>query len=85
MNIELKDASHGPAYAQVRDQIDVLIRSGAITSGETLTAPNALARKLSIDKGEVVRAYFELELSGLVKKETSKDFLGQPKTVYRVR
>jgi len=84
MNIELKDHSHGPVYAQVRQEIENQIQSKQITSGEALPSPAALARKLSVDRGEIQRAYFELERSGLVKKETGKDFLGQAKTTYRV-
>jgi len=84
MNIELKKLSEGPVYLQVREQIQNLISSKAIPSGETLPSPAALARKLSVDKGEIQRAYFELEQSGMVKSETGKDFLGHTKTTYRV-
>jgi GntR family transcriptional regulator len=84
MNIELKDNSHGPIYAQVREQIREQIDSKKVTSGETLPAPGALAQKLSVDRGEIQRAYFELEHAGLIQKHTGKDFLGQPKTTYRV-
>jgi DNA-binding transcriptional regulator YhcF (GntR family) len=84
MNIELKDLSKGPVYAQVREQIEAQIRSQTIVSNEVLPAPAALAQKLSVDKGEIQRAYFELEYSALIKKETGKDFLGHPKTIYRV-
>ena len=84
MDIELKDSSLGPVYAQVREQIETRIRGQQIASGETLPSPATLAQKLSVDRGEIQRAYFELEHAGLVKKETGKDFLGQPKTTYRV-
>ena len=84
MEIELKDLSTGPVYAQVREQIESHIRGKSVTAGETLPAPAALAQKLSVDKGEIQRAYFELERAGLVTKETGKDFLGQAKTTYRV-
>jgi DNA-binding transcriptional regulator YhcF (GntR family) len=43
-----------------------------------------LAQKLAVDKGEIQRAYFELERSGLITKEIGKDFLGLAKTTYRV-
>jgi GntR family transcriptional regulator len=85
MNIELKDVSHGPIYAQVREQIEALIRNGQLPSGETLTTPAALAQKLAVDRGEIQRAYFELEHAGVVAKESGKDFLGKPKTTYRVK
>jgi DNA-binding transcriptional regulator YhcF (GntR family) len=84
MNIQLKDLSQGPVYAQVREQIEGQITSKAVASGESLPSPAALAYKLSVDKGEIQRAYFELEHSGLITKETGKDFLGHPKTTYRV-
>ena len=84
MNIELRELSAGPVYLQVREQIQSQISSKTISSGEALPSPAALARKLSVDKGEIQRAYFELEQSGMVKRETGKDFLGHPKTTYRV-
>lgn len=85
MNIELKDGSHGPIYAQVKQQIEAQIDRQAVRSGESLPSPAALAQKLSVDKGEVQRAYFELEQLGLIVKHTGKDFLGKPKVDYRVR
>ncbi len=84
MNIELKELSEGPVYLQVREQIQNLISSQTIPAGETLPSPASLARKLSVDKGEIQRAYFELEQSGALKRETGKDFLGHAKTTYRV-
>ena len=84
MDIELKDISHGPVYAQVRQGVESQIQANKIASGEALPAPGALAKKLNVDRGEVLRAYFELERSGLVKKATGKDFLGQANTTYRV-
>jgi GntR family transcriptional regulator len=84
MNITLQDLSKGPIYAQVRQQIEAQIGNKEIASGEALPSPAVLAQKLSVDKGEIQRAYFELERSSLITKETSKDFLGQTKTTYRV-
>jgi DNA-binding transcriptional regulator YhcF (GntR family) len=85
MNIELKDRSHNPIYAQVKQQIEAQIGDQTIRSGESLPSPAALAQKLSVDKGEIQRAYFELEQLGLIVKQTGKDFLGKPKVDYRVR
>jgi DNA-binding transcriptional regulator YhcF (GntR family) len=85
MNIELKDRSHSPVYAQVREQIESHIRNQTVRSGESLPSPAALGQKLSVDKGEIQRAYFELEQLGLIVKHTGKDFLGKPKIDYRVR
>jgi len=85
MNIELKDRTHNPVYAQVREQIQTQIQNQTVRSGESLPSPVALAQKLSVDKGEIQRAYFELEQIGLIVKHTGKDFLGKPKIDYRVR
>jgi len=84
MNIELKDLSHNPVYLQVRQQIEAHIRNQTVGPGEALPSPAALAQKLSVDKGEIQRAYFELEQLGLITKQTGKDFLGKPRTDYRV-
>ena len=84
MDIELKDSSHGPVYAQIREQIQNQILAKQLVAGEALPSPATLAHQLSVDRGEIQRAYFELEHTGLVKKETAKDFLGQQKTTYRV-
>jgi GntR family transcriptional regulator len=84
MDITLQDLSKGPVYAQVREQIETQISSKSVASGDALPSPAVLAQKLSVDKGEIQRAYFELERSGLITKETGKDFLGHAKTTYRV-
>ncbi|MCA1579736.1 MAG: GntR family transcriptional regulator [Acidobacteria bacterium] len=83
MKIELKDRTT-PVYLQVREQIETHIRDKTVTSGESLPSPSALARQLSVDTGEIQRAYYELERLGLVTKHTGKDFLGKPKVDYRV-
>jgi GntR family transcriptional regulator len=85
MNIELKDLSHNPVYLQVRQQIETQIRDKTVSPGDSLPSPAALAQKLSVDKGEIQRAYYELEQLGLITRHTGKDFLGKPKIEYRVR
>lgn len=85
INIELKDRTENPIYVQVRQQIETQISNKTVTSGESLPSPAALAQKLSVDKGEIQRAYYELEQLGLITKHTGKDFLGKPKLDYRVR
>ena len=85
MDIQLKDRSEGPAYLQVRTQIETRIRDKQLAPGEALPSPAALAQKLSIDKGEVQRAYFELEHAGLVSKTVRRDFLGKEQVAYTVK
>jgi GntR family transcriptional regulator len=84
MNITLQELSKGPVYAQVREQIESQIANKALVAGEALPSPAALAQKLAVDKGEIQRAYFELERANLITKETGKDFLGHAKITYRV-
>jgi DNA-binding transcriptional regulator YhcF (GntR family) len=84
MKIELKDRT-SPVYLQVREQIETHIRDKTVASGESLPSPAALARQLSVDTGEIQRAYYELERLGLITKHTGKDFLGKPKVEYRVK
>ena len=82
MNVELK-GTH-PVYMQVREQVEAQIRNKTVASGESLPSPAALSKQLSVDKGEIQRAYFELEQLGLITRHTGKDFLGKPKIDYRV-
>ncbi|HEX8500319.1 MAG TPA: GntR family transcriptional regulator [Pyrinomonadaceae bacterium] len=85
MDISLKDRSEGPHYLQIRRQLEALIRERTLAPGDALPSPATLAAKLFTDKGEVQRAYFELEHAGLVTKKTAKDFLGKEKTTYTVK
>ncbi|GAC1407709.1 MAG: hypothetical protein NVSMB56_20780 [Pyrinomonadaceae bacterium] len=82
MNIEIIDTSHGPVYLQIREQITKHIADKTLDGGAKLPSLDELARKLGIDRGEVQRAYFELEQNGTIEKRTSKDFLGGTKTTY---
>ena len=85
MDIQLKDRSEGPYYLQIREQIEARIRDHQLAAGDALPSPASLASKLSIDRGEVQRAYFELEHAGLVTKTVGRDFLGKEKVTYTVR
>jgi DNA-binding transcriptional regulator YhcF (GntR family) len=85
LDIELKESAEGPVYLQLRQQIEERIRDRRLGAGDSLPSPAALAQKLSVDRGEVQRAYFELEHYGLVSKAVSKDFLGKEKVTYTVK
>ncbi|MBA2647416.1 MAG: GntR family transcriptional regulator [Pyrinomonadaceae bacterium] len=85
MDIELMDSSSGPVYAQIRNQIETRIRAKQVAAGEALPSPASLAQKLSVDRGEIQRAYFELERAGLIVRKTSRDFLGKEKITYSVK
>jgi GntR family transcriptional regulator len=85
IDIQLKDRSEGPVYLQIRRQIEARIRDKQLAPGEALPSPASLASRLSVDRGEVQRAYFELEHAGLVTKTAGRDFLGKEKVTYTVR
>lgn len=85
MDIKLEDTSKGPVYLQIRLQLEARIRDKQLASGDTLPSPASLASKLSVDRGEVQRAYFELEHAGLVTKAVGRDFLGKEKVAYTVK
>ena len=85
IDIQLKPRTEAPIYLQIRTQLEAAIREGQLKPGDVLTAPPALARRLSVDAGEVTRAYFELEHAGLAVKTTGKDFLGKEKVTYTVK
>lgn len=82
--IELKDRASAPIYAQVRDQLQQLVKDKALAGGETLPSPAQIAQKLSVDRGEVQRAFFELEQYGLIKKVTGRGFLDSVTVSYVV-
>jgi DNA-binding transcriptional regulator YhcF (GntR family) len=85
IDIQLQELSAGPVYLQIRTQLEGLIRGGRLGAGESLPTPAALARQLSVDAGEVQRAYFELEHYGLVTKTVGRDFLGKERVTYAVK
>ncbi len=85
MEIKILDTSHGPVYDQVRSQIAGMIDSGMLVSGFELPRPSKLAQDCNVDRGEVARAYFELEQQGLVTARKSKNFLGETTTTYFVK
>jgi GntR family transcriptional regulator len=56
-----------PAYRQIIDQVRGGLASGALGAGDQLPTVRQLAVDLSINPNTVVRAYKELELSGLLE------------------
>jgi len=85
MKIEIQPPTIAPIYAQVRDQIDSQIRQKQVLSGELLPSPTQLAKKLSVDVGEIQRAYYELEMSGAIVKKKGRDLFGKEKITYSVK
>jgi len=57
-----------PIYRQIVNQIKYLAASGLIRPGEELPAIRTLALQLKVTPNTVVKAYDELERSGVVRK-----------------
>jgi GntR family transcriptional regulator len=56
-----------PAYRQIIDQVRGALAAGALVAGDQLPTVRQLAVDLAINPNTVVRAYKELELSGLLE------------------
>ena len=59
-------ASKMPPYAQLRSQIEALLRRGALVPGERVPPVRELAADLGLATNTVARAYRELEGAGLL-------------------
>lgn len=85
LDIKILDtAGHGPVYEQIRSQIAAMIEGGELTTGSELPKPHVIATQCGVDRGEVQRAYFELEQAGLLVSKKSKNFLGESTVTFRV-
>jgi GntR family transcriptional regulator len=58
-----------PIYRQIQDQIRYGIASGKVRPGEQLPTVRALAVDLSVNPNTVIKAYTELERSGVLTTE----------------
>ncbi len=66
MTFRLDLKSGVPVYRQIIDQVHAARASGAIGPGEQLPTVRQLAVDLSVNPNTVVRAYRELELTGVL-------------------
>lgn len=60
------DTSDLPIWAQLRNRIAYLIRTGFFKAGEQLPSVRSLAADARINYNTVTKAYRDLELSGLI-------------------
>lgn len=65
----LDSKSGVPIYRQIQDQIRYGIAAGLLTPGEQLPTVRALAVELSVNPNTVIKAYTELERTGIVTTE----------------
>jgi DNA-binding transcriptional regulator YhcF (GntR family) len=62
-------ASPLPVYAQLADQIRLLVRRGALSPGDPLPTVRELAVALGINANTVTRVYRDLQQEGLLRLE----------------
>ena len=68
MDITINMADGVPIYRQIVNQIKYLIASGLLQAGEELPPIRTLALQLRVTPNTIVKAYGELEISGVVHK-----------------
>ena len=69
LEVEIEKQSAVPIYVQLRDQIRLLIRRGALVTGDMMPTVRALAVELSINSNTVARVYRDLQSEGLLRLE----------------
>jgi GntR family transcriptional regulator len=68
MDITITLTDGVPIYRQIVNQVKYLVASGLLESGEELPPIRTLALQLKVTPNTIVKAYHELEISGLVHK-----------------
>jgi GntR family transcriptional regulator len=68
MDITINVTDGVPIYRQIVNQVKYLVASGLLRPGEELTPIRTLALQLKVTPNTIVKAYDELEISGLVHK-----------------
>ena len=88
MDITISITDGVPIYRQIVNQVKYLVASGLLLPGEELPPIRTLALQLTVTPNTVVKAYHELEISGVVhKRQGSGTFVsdGRPKLALRER
>jgi len=68
MDITIHVTDGVPIYRQIVNQVKYLVASGLLQSGEELPPIRTLALQLKVTPNTIVKAYDELESSGVVHK-----------------
>ena len=71
-------ASPLPVYVQLAEQIRLLVRRGALSSGDPLPTVRELAVALGINANTVARVYRDLQQEGLLRLERGLGTFVQP-------
>ena len=68
-HVEIEKHSAVPIYAQLQEQIRLLIRRGALRPGDAMPSVRTLAVDLEINANTVARVYRDLQHEGLLRLE----------------
>ena len=68
MDITINVTDGVPIYRQIVNQVKYLVASGLLLPGEELPPIRTLALQLKVTPNTIVKAYYELEISGVVHK-----------------
>jgi DNA-binding transcriptional regulator YhcF (GntR family) len=82
MDITITLTDGVPIYRQIVNQVKYLVASGLLRPGEELPPIRTLALQLKVTPNTIVKAYGELEISGIVhKRQGSGTYVseGRPK------
>jgi len=68
MNITINPSDGVPIYRQIANQIRYMVASGLLEPGEEIPSVRGMALRLKVTPNTVVKAYHELESSGVLEK-----------------
>src|ERR1700737_4847417 len=80
ITFQLNPKSGVPIYRQIQDLIRYGVASGLLSPGEQLPTVRALAVELSVNPNTVIKAYTELERSGVLTTEQGTGTFVAPET-----
>ncbi|MGE4354779.1 MAG: GntR family transcriptional regulator [Oscillospiraceae bacterium] len=80
ININYRDGR--PVYAQIKDELRLLIVTGAVGPNDKMPSVRELAQELAINPNTIQRAYRELETEGYIYSIPGKgSFAGEKREV----
>ena len=86
MDIIINVADGVPIYRQIVNQVKYLVASGLLRAGEELPPIRTLALQLKVTPNTIVKAYDELEISGVVhKRRGSGTFVSEGRQQLAIR
>jgi GntR family transcriptional regulator len=86
MDINLNLSDGVPIYRQIVNQVKYLVASGMLQPGEELPPIRTLALQLKVTPNTIVKAYDELESSGVIhKRRGSGSFVSEARSLLATR